>query len=344
MADYPYHEYRGHDPNKVGSFIRCRSNPCKLHGGSDIIAASPEEAYEKAHDNDSVNGMSDAVINAVMQSSDNKDSAPIRGKAGLNPYGTLVEYQDDVRGRVFLMSDRAYGQPVWSVCDSDGTPFHEFIKSDIDITKANRHSRTCPRGMEGSCSFNVDGVNVSVSNKEASYRFQMDNAEDKDELMNELRANGWVLDSLEGYDMSKIDRTFFYGSIHHESSSPHDNPYPDGRTLREMGVYTYDNHQSQDQWYYYKKAKAQDDEALMACANVLRKNYPELGSSPHWNESLEHDDITGRRGKKRVVSVDGYKAEFYPKKTGANGHEAFITLTDNTGESRTISDDYDDIR
>lgn len=57
MADYPYHEYHGHDPNKVGSFIRCRSNPCTIHGGSDIMASSPEEAYEKAHGNDVVHGL-----------------------------------------------------------------------------------------------------------------------------------------------------------------------------------------------------------------------------------------------------------------------------------------------
>lgn len=57
MVNYPYHEYRGHDPNKVGSFIRCKSNPCTIHGGSDIMASSPEEAYEKAHGNDVVHGL-----------------------------------------------------------------------------------------------------------------------------------------------------------------------------------------------------------------------------------------------------------------------------------------------
>ena len=36
---WPYHE------SKNGEMVACKSNPCRLHGGSDIMASSPEEAY-----------------------------------------------------------------------------------------------------------------------------------------------------------------------------------------------------------------------------------------------------------------------------------------------------------
>lgn len=37
-GDWPYHESRN------GNMVACDSNPCKIHGGSDIMAKSPEEA------------------------------------------------------------------------------------------------------------------------------------------------------------------------------------------------------------------------------------------------------------------------------------------------------------
>jgi hypothetical protein len=57
MTDWPYHEYRGKDPKKTGTFVKCHDNPCSIHGDSDIMASSPEEAYEKAHEDDGSLGM-----------------------------------------------------------------------------------------------------------------------------------------------------------------------------------------------------------------------------------------------------------------------------------------------
>lgn len=41
--DWPYHE------DKHGDMVKCRSNPCRLHGGGDIMASSLEDAY-RIHD------------------------------------------------------------------------------------------------------------------------------------------------------------------------------------------------------------------------------------------------------------------------------------------------------
>lgn len=38
---WPYHQ------SKNGEMVPCKSNPCSLHGGSDVYASSPEDAYEQ---------------------------------------------------------------------------------------------------------------------------------------------------------------------------------------------------------------------------------------------------------------------------------------------------------
>ena len=43
--NWPYHE------DKNGNMVPCASNPCKLHGGTDIMATSPEEATAKKYEN-----------------------------------------------------------------------------------------------------------------------------------------------------------------------------------------------------------------------------------------------------------------------------------------------------
>ena len=42
-GEWPYHE------DSHGRMVPCRSNPCSLHSGGDIMATSPEEAYRKAN-------------------------------------------------------------------------------------------------------------------------------------------------------------------------------------------------------------------------------------------------------------------------------------------------------
>ena len=51
--NWPYHPYEGANPKLQGSYVPCATNPCTLHGGSDVMGTSPENAYENAHKNDS---------------------------------------------------------------------------------------------------------------------------------------------------------------------------------------------------------------------------------------------------------------------------------------------------
>lgn len=70
--NWPYHLYEGSKPELKGSYVPCDTNPCHVHGGSEIYAASPEEAYAKAHANDNwgftdVVGTSAAAVSSVNE-------------------------------------------------------------------------------------------------------------------------------------------------------------------------------------------------------------------------------------------------------------------------------------
>lgn len=62
-SGWPYHEYEGKVASKIGTMVPCKSNPCTLHGGNDVYASSPEEAYEKKYTSSSnSNGLSKKSI------------------------------------------------------------------------------------------------------------------------------------------------------------------------------------------------------------------------------------------------------------------------------------------
>lgn len=326
---WPYHMKRD-----GSGMVPCDNNPCSLHGGNDVMATSKEDATEKYYDrkySSNPTGLADGIVGMIMSESSNKNHSPLRGDPGLNPYGTLIEYQDDKMGRVTLMSDRMYGNPGWSVCDDNGTVRigGMFSQTDIDITKAHRKERTCPRGMEGKNTLYVEGSDVSIYNGESSVDIQIDDASDKDELRNALAAHGWVLDDVDDENSGSSGTHYYMGHIHHEKSSIDSTPFPTGRSLREFGIGGTSQILSKDpRW---NKLKADSDDTRSICASALVTMHPQLADSMHWRSSTSSDDITGQRGKKAVMEVDGYKAEFYPRRTGKSKRDAFIRVTDADG-------------
>ena len=50
--NWPYHLYEGSKPELQGSYVPCANNPCSEHGGSEVYATSPDNAYQLAHKND----------------------------------------------------------------------------------------------------------------------------------------------------------------------------------------------------------------------------------------------------------------------------------------------------
>ena len=60
--NWPYHPYEGANPKLQGSYVPCATNPCTLHGGSEIYATSSEDAYAKAHQNDTWGFTTDKTV------------------------------------------------------------------------------------------------------------------------------------------------------------------------------------------------------------------------------------------------------------------------------------------
>ena len=69
--NWPYHPYEGSKPELQGSYVPCATNPCSMHGSSDVMATSSEDAYTKAHQNDSF-GMS--ASSTTTNNNDNSDN------------------------------------------------------------------------------------------------------------------------------------------------------------------------------------------------------------------------------------------------------------------------------
>ena len=66
--NWPYHQYEGSKPELQGSYVPCATNPCSVHGGSEVYATSAEDALSKAHSNDSF-GFTNIKTGEISESS-----------------------------------------------------------------------------------------------------------------------------------------------------------------------------------------------------------------------------------------------------------------------------------
>jgi len=117
---WPYHE------TKDGNMVPCANNPCRLHGESDVVARSPEEAYQKAaerkYGKDSMEGLNADPYNAEDEnynspqwyegaSADDLEGVHVQYHA---PDGTFVSGRMDSSGKV-------NGQQVLNVASKGGS-------------------------------------------------------------------------------------------------------------------------------------------------------------------------------------------------------------------------------
>lgn len=76
---WPYHE----DPH--GNLVPCENNPCRLHGGSDIIATSLEDAYRKLVEADiQMNNKKTAAIEGLSRTINKSFNANGQSKVALH--------------------------------------------------------------------------------------------------------------------------------------------------------------------------------------------------------------------------------------------------------------------
>lgn len=74
--NWPYHQ------SNTGEMVPCKSNPCKLHGGSDVYASSPEEAFATLNSNMVLGMMGESSAAPIQKKEPEGD--PIKG------YGSRV--------------------------------------------------------------------------------------------------------------------------------------------------------------------------------------------------------------------------------------------------------------
>ena len=75
--NWPYHLYEGSKSELQGSYVPCATNPCSMHGGSEVYASSPEDAYTKAHKNDTWGFTADKTVLANENTIVNNDVSMI---------------------------------------------------------------------------------------------------------------------------------------------------------------------------------------------------------------------------------------------------------------------------
>lgn len=112
-GDWPYHE------DKRGNMVRCKSNPCRLHGGGDIMASSLEDAY-RIHDDimvattEATSGEGESRRKAVKRLQDmirDRHGAPLPIPA-MGPDGPVGGAPLPVIG---VIDDEAESGPVYEV-------------------------------------------------------------------------------------------------------------------------------------------------------------------------------------------------------------------------------------
>ena len=123
-------------------------------------------------------------------------------------YGTIIDVTRDDGVKQSYMSDRFYGNPVWTPVDDEGIPENaDHIKGDVadwvdispDKLASSIRSGTRPRPdiADGPCDILVDGVNVTISptlgsehSDDESITFQVDD-DGLDGIKDKLEKLGW---------------------------------------------------------------------------------------------------------------------------------------------------------
>lgn len=105
---WPYHQ------DKNGNWVPCSSNPCKMHGGSEVMAKNPEEAFEKAN---SVSWGSFGM--SMNQKNDNIDETD---NSNANNHKVKEHALDGVLKALDAEYDKKHEKPMVSVMPDDHEP------------------------------------------------------------------------------------------------------------------------------------------------------------------------------------------------------------------------------
>lgn len=150
--NWPYHLYEGSKPELQGSYVPCANNPCSEHGGSEVYATSAEEAYTKAHQNDTWGFTSHTNKSNYEQTvKNNQDDNTDEPQSANNLAQQLMS-------KIYEMS-------------SMDTELAVLLSTDNDITasnNANNDSNNTDNNTTNTDSNNITNANSNASNDTAN--------------------------------------------------------------------------------------------------------------------------------------------------------------------------------
>lgn len=142
--NWPYHQYEGSKKDLIGSYVPCANNPCSEHGGSEVYATSPENAYIKAHQND----------NWGLSISNNKSSILMPASAS-NLIKTITAADNAT------INDKLNASTANSKHNNDSSMSTDSSKTDandaIDATQSNGFMNDTARDLAISQGLYIDG-------------------------------------------------------------------------------------------------------------------------------------------------------------------------------------------
>ena len=200
--NWPYHPYEGSKPELQGSYVPCATNPCTLHGGSEIYATSPEDAYTKAHQNDTwgFTAQSHAQSNKVnndktSSNTELKEQSIAPDYTNVNTAdidNTTIEYYDEDELEASLI------EQIKELPDQYDELDKEIIKNLNNTDDNNSSSNSGLTGLESNDNVN-NASNASIINDNASNA----TANNTKELIANSIANLTETEANEGYTSIK---------------------------------------------------------------------------------------------------------------------------------------------
>lgn len=150
-----------HHQDKHGNWVPCASNPCKMHGGSEVIAKNPEEAFEKANSvswdsfgmnmnqkNDNNDGMNDKqkvawdkLLQSAMDEINETMSKvkPLNGTDDKKPVKKHVKLKKSMHAEPSDDNEHVEKETGSSDANNTGMPQYETPASNAGIITSNRH-------------------------------------------------------------------------------------------------------------------------------------------------------------------------------------------------------------
>lgn len=155
--NWPYHPYEGNKPELQGSYVPCANNPCSEHGGSEVYAASAEEAYSIAHKNDTWGFTSHTNKSNYEQTvKNNQDDNTDKPQSAAN------NLAQQLMAKIYEMSST--DTELATLLSTDTASNNANTDSTVNTTNANNNDNTVSIAANANNNANTDSTTNADNN------------------------------------------------------------------------------------------------------------------------------------------------------------------------------------